>query len=269
MKEIKQVEEDIYLLKKRLDEEVKNRNSYDEVSSENPDPILIARKYKDEYISFVCAFFAYGNVKQIIKFLSSLDMSLIDADEDLIREKLKEHYYRFQNSEDVIQFFITLSRLKKQNSLEDIFMQGYKENSDVIDGINAVITQMYKVNSYNSRGYQFLIGKITTKRKGVGALKRWNMYLRWMVRKDEIDMGLWSNINKKDLILPLDTHTFNVGLKLGLLKRKTYDLEAAWQMTQTLKSFDETDPVKYDFAIYRLGQEKVLHLQKRLFSQVL
>jgi len=243
-------------VKKRLDAEVKNRNKFDEVSEDNPDPILIARKYKNEYVSLVCAFFAYGNVKQIIKFLSSLDMSLLDASEDLIREKLSSHYYRFQNHEDVIQFFITLVRLKKEGSLEKFFLKGYKQNSDIVDGINAVLEKMHSVNSYKSRGYQFLIGKITTKRKGVGALKRWNMYLRWMVRKDNIDMGLWSGVDKKDLLLPLDTHTFNVGLKLGLLKRKTYDLESAYQMTQTLRSFDEDDPIKYDFAIYRLGQSK-------------
>ncbi|RLD41699.1 MAG: TIGR02757 family protein, partial [Bacteroidetes bacterium] len=91
-----------------------------------------------------------------------------------------------------------------------------------------------------------------------GALKRWMMFLRWMVREDNIDMGLWSRVDRKDLIMPLDTHTFNVGLRLGLLKRKTYDLQAAIELTDTLKGFDENDPLKYDFAIYRLGQEKIL-----------
>ncbi|WP_321778370.1 DUF2400 family protein [Sulfurimonas sp.] len=84
------------------------------------------------------------------------------------------------------------------------------------------------------------------------------MFLRWMVRKDNIDMGLWKNINKADLIMPLDTHTFNVSLKLGLLKRKTYDLQSAIELTQTLKIFDKDDPLKYDFALYRIGQEKIL-----------
>jgi len=81
-----------------------------------------------------------------------------------------------------------------------------------------------------------------------------------MVRKDNIDMGLWSGVDKADLIIPLDTHTFNVGLRLGLLKRKSYDLEAAFELTQTLKSFDAEDPLKYDFALYRLGQEKIVDI---------
>jgi len=245
-------------IKARLDAEVKHRNSFDEVCFENPDPILVARQYQDEYVSLVCALFAYGNVKQILKFLNALDMSLIDADEAKIREKLQTHYYRFQNSEDVIQFFITLSRLKKEGPLEAFFYKAYAQSNSVIDGINAVIEQMHRVNAYESRGYQFLIGKITRKTKGAGALKRWNMYLRWMVRKDNIDLGLWRKVETKDLILPLDTHTFKVSHKLGLLKRKTYDLEAALEITSTLKKFDKRDPIKYDFAMYRLGQEKII-----------
>ncbi len=84
------------------------------------------------------------------------------------------------------------------------------------------------------------------------------MFLRWMVRDDEIDMGLWQGIDKADLIMPLDTHTFNVSRRVGLLERKTYDLQAAIELTETLKGFDKNDPLKYDFALYRLGQEKLL-----------
>ena len=241
--------------KEALDIEVSLRNVHEEVSEAKPDPILIAKKYQDEYISLVCALFAYGKVENIIKLLHSFDMSLLDKEEKQIRKSLQDHYYRFQNSEDVIQFFITLSRLKKECSLNSVFLEGYEKKQDVIEGINSILEKMYSLNPYTSRGYGFLVGKVTTKRKGAGALKRWNMYLRWMVREDNIDMGLWKGVNKKDLLLPLDTHTFNMGHKLGLLKRKSYDLEAAWELTQKLKSFDKEDPIKYDFALYRLGQE--------------
>ena len=84
------------------------------------------------------------------------------------------------------------------------------------------------------------------------------MFLRWMVRSDELDLGLWNGVNKKDLILPLDTHTFKVSQKLGLLNRKTYDLKSALEITSALKKFDINDPIKYDFALYRIGQEKIL-----------
>jgi len=241
--------------KELLEQEVSFRNDANEVSADKPDPILIAKQYQDEYISLVCALFAYGKVDNIITFLNSLDMSLLEVQEELIREKLSRHYYRFQNSEDIIQFFITLSRLKREGSLNRLFLGGYNKNKDVIEGINILLEKIYTLNPYRSRGYGFLIGKITTKRKGAGALKRWNMFLRWMVRSDNIDMGLWSGVDRADLLLPLDTHTFNMGHKLGLLKRKSYDLEAAYEFTQKLKRFDKEDPIKYDFALYRLGQE--------------
>ena len=84
------------------------------------------------------------------------------------------------------------------------------------------------------------------------------MFLRWMVRNDNLDMGLWTKVDKKDLILPLDTHTFKVSQKLGLLDRKSYDLKSAIIITQELKKLDPQDPIKYDFAIYRLGQEGII-----------
>lgn len=245
-------------IKKRLDEEVLKRNQIGEVSEDKLDPIFVAYRYKDPTVSLICALFAYGNVKQIVKFLDSLDFSLLEKSDDEIKKNLRDHYYRFQKAEDVIAIFIALKRLNKKDSLENIFKKAYLEKGSVVDGVNALILTIKELYPYESQGYNFLISKITTKTKGSGALKRWMMYLRWMVRDDNIDMGLWRGVDAKDLIIPLDTHTFNVGKKLGLLKRKTYDLEAAIELTQTLKSFDKDDPLKYDFALYRLGQESMV-----------
>jgi uncharacterized protein (TIGR02757 family) len=89
-------------------------------------------------------------------------------------------------------------------------------------------------------------------------MKRWMMYLRWMVRHDHLDMGLWNGICPSQLIMPLDTHTFSVATKLGLLHRKQCDFRAAIELTEVLKMFDAKDPIKYDFALYRLGQEGIL-----------
>lgn len=245
-------------IKQRLDEESARRNDVSQVSEANLDPILVAHRYQDATISLICALFSYGNVKQIVKFLNSLDFSLLEKSDEEIHKTLQNHYYRFQKSEDVIALFIALKRLNKTTSIEEVFKSGYKTNSDVVEGINATIKTLQKLNPHQSRGYNFLISKVTTKTKGAGALKRWMMYLRWMVRNDNIDMGLWSGVDTKDLIMPLDTHTYKVGMHLGLLKRKTYDLEAAMELTQTLRSFDKNDPLKYDFALYRIGQEKLL-----------
>jgi uncharacterized protein (TIGR02757 family) len=248
----------IIYIKKRLDEEAKKRNNVDEVSVDKLDPILVAHRHKDPTISLICALFAYGNVKQIVKFLDSLDFSLLQRSDDEIKEALKNHYYRFQKSEDVIALFIALKRLNETTTLEKVFVDAYNTNSNVIEGINALIGMLISLYPHSTQGYNFLTSKVTTKTKGAGALKRWMMFLRWMVRDDNIDMGLWSGVNKKDLIMPLDTHTFNVSKKLGLLSRITYDLQAAIELTETLRSFDKDDPLKYDFALYRIGQEKIL-----------
>lgn len=245
-------------IKKCLDIEVEKRNRVGEVSQEKLDPILVAHRYRDPTISLICALFAYGNVKQIVKFLDSLDFSLLKKSDEEIQEVLKNHYYRFQKSEDVIALFIALKRLNETTTLEEVFKSGYEKHQNPIDGINSLIEIIGGLFPHATQGYNFLIGKVTTKTKGAGALKRWMMFLRWMVRKDNIDMGLWSGVDKADLIIPLDTHTFNVSKKLGLLSRKTYDLQSAIELTQTLKSFDKRDPLKYDFALYRIGQEKIL-----------
>ena len=245
-------------VKKRLDEEVLKRNKSSEVGEDKLDPILVAHRYKDPTISLICALFSYGNVKQIVKFLDSLDFSLLSRSEEEINAALHSHYYRFQKGDDVVAIFIALKRLNEEHTIEELFVSAYTEKRSVVDGINAVILKIQELYPHTSQGYNFLIGKVTTKTKGAGALKRWMMYLRWMVREDNIDMGLWSGVDKKDLIMPLDTHTYKVGLRLGLLKRKSYDLEAAIELTQSLKKFDINDPLKYDFALYRLGQEKLI-----------
>ena len=236
------------MVKRLLEDAVKKE--YYEVNENNPDPILVAKRYKDEKISLICALFAYGKASLIVKFLESIDFEILNESEEEIKKYIN-HYYRFQSIEDVKQFFITIKRAK---NLEEVFLQGYKKEHFVIDGIDKLIEYLYSLNSYTSKGYQFLIGsRYKGKTKGSSPYKRWNMYLRWMVR-DGIDFGLWKRVEKKDLIIPLDTHTFNVSHKLGLLNRKTYDLESAILLTNKLREFDKTDPVKYDFALYRIGQ---------------
>ena len=86
------------------------------------------------------------------------------------------------------------------------------------------------------------------------------MYLRWMVRSDNrgVDFGLWDKIPTSELMIPLDVHSGSVARKLGLLNRKQNDWKTVDELTQTLKEFDHTDPVKYDFALFGAGVNKEL-----------
>jgi len=243
-------------LKQRLDIEVAQRNVLSELSSSRPDPLMVARQYHDEVIALACALYAYGNAKAIVNFLNSLDFSLLDVSEELIRKHLSKHVYRFQNGEDTVQFFITLKRLREEGGVYVNFIEPY-QNNGLISGLNMLIEKLYVLNAYRSYGYEFLIGKPIIAISKASAMKRWMMYLRWMVRRDELDMGLWDGVCTKDLIMPLDTHTFNVSKRLGLLNRSQCNLRSAIDLTEKLREFDPEDPVKYDFALYRLGQEKL------------
>ena len=244
-------------VKTLLDNEVEIRNKSSELSYEKPDPLLIASKYQDESIALVCALFGYGNAGLIVQFLESLDFSLLDLGEEQIQQALVSHYYRFQKNEDVTALFIALKRLRSVESIENIFYSGYKKDENILEGLWHFISTLRSVYPRETRGYDFLVGRVPKKVLSAGTYKRYMMYLRWMVRDDKLDMGLWSKIDKKDLLMPLDTHTFHVSRRLGLLKRKTYDMKASIEQTGTLRSFDKSDPVKYDFALYRLGQEQL------------
>ena len=244
-------------LKAMLDKEVEERNNLEELSYAKPDPLLIASRHKDESIALICALFGYGNAKLIVKFLDSLDFSLLDQSEDKITQELSKHYYRFQKSDDISTLFIALKRLREIDSIENIFYTGYQKEENILDGLWHFIGKLSSLYPRDSQGYKFLIGSIPKKINSAGTYKRYMMFLRWMVRSDHLDMGLWTKINKRDLIIPLDTHTFQVSRRLGLLERKSYDMKAALELTETLKGFDREDPVKYDFALYRIGQEKL------------
>lgn len=243
-------------VKSLLDKEVQKRNCCSELSYANPDPLLVASRYKDESIALICALFAYGNARNIVAFLDRLDFSLLQEKEEKIKSMLEKHYYRFQTDEDVTALLIALKRLKQIDTLENLFYEGYKKEENLLEGLWHFIGKLKTVHPYKSCGYDFLTGRIPRSLNQAGTYKRYLMFLRWMVRKDALDMGLWQKIDKKDLLIPLDTHTFHVSRKLGLLQRKSYDMKAVLELTDMLKKFDSQDPVKYDFALYRLGQEK-------------
>ena len=168
-------------------------------------------------------------------------------------KECKNLKYRFQNSKDIAQIFITLRRLKQENSLENLFTQAYQQDKNILNAIKIFIKKARQINAYESYGYNFFFLK-PFENLPQTTLKRYNMFLRWMVRQDALDIGLWRKIHTKDLLIPLDTHTHKVSLKLNLIKRKSYDFKSVLELTDRLKEFDSNDPIKYDFALYRLGQ---------------
>lgn len=239
------------MIKKALLDSLAREKNTQKGLFEHPDPLQIASIYKDEHIALLCALFAYGNAKNIVSFLNKLDFGLLKESEENIKKAFNKNSlkYRFQNSQDIKQIFITFKRLKSF-SLNEIALKAYEKEQNILEAIFALQKKLYSLNTYESRGYNFFLNKINKK----SAFKRYNMYFRWMVRKDELDLGLFKGIDKKDLLIPLDTHTHKVALKYGLMYRKSCDLKAVLELSSCLKGFDANDPCKYDFALYRLGQ---------------
>lgn len=243
-------------LKELLDFHAKN-HANDEALFSVADPLIVARNYPDNpEIALICALFAYGNAKAILKFLESLDFSTLDGSKENLEQKLSGKYYRFHKDKEIIAIFDALRLLRQNGGLEKIFKNAYSENKNVLDGIAACQEAIYNNIDFMNEPLGFLIGQKAEKAVGHAPLKRWNLFLRWMARDEAPDLGLWKWLDTKDLIIPLDVHLHRAGLSLGLIKRKRYDLAAAIELTNELKKFNANDPLKYDFALYRLGQSK-------------
>lgn len=252
-----------------------------EFSQNSPDPILRAKDFANDKnadkIALFCALFAYGNARAILKFLQNYDFF------DYPKFSKNKKPYRFQNASEISAFAQVLFSPTFELKLE--FLKGFNAeisselgdifsgNARILGGIKSAQSALFaalKEKGLNENAaLKFLIGEPNSK---TSPRKRWNMFLRWAVRSDKVDYGFWRSLNidsiesskkslkfptARDLILPLDTHTFKNCQKLGLIKRKSYDLKAALEATQSLREICEEDPIKYDFALYRLGQMKI------------
>ncbi len=229
-----------------LEEQYQLFNSQEAINEDLPDPLGIARQFKSDKVALFCALFAYGNVQSILRFLNSCNLNALENSQSCDSVLCTSKVYRFQSNAEIQRFFEALLELE---SLEEIFLQGYRSDS-IFGGIRALQGAFYARVGEATEGLKFLLGAMDS----VSPLKRWNLFLRWMVRKDCVDLGKWEKVKTSDLLLPLDTHTFRIARRLGLLRRRTYDFKAVLEITNRLKEFDAKDPVKYDFALYRIGQ---------------
>lgn len=233
-----------------------NNQSYIET-----DPIQIPHKYNSindiEISAFIASQLAWGNRKAIIKSATKLLNKMGDSPCEWLLDAKDEDYdvfddfvYRTFNSSDIKYFIFQLSDIvQNHSSLGNYFKLLYeKSNSDVKS-----MLQLFRDSFMNNASEKTArhMGSIS---KG-SAAKRLNMFLRWMVRNDNlgVDFGIWNFISPKELFIPLDVHSGRVARKLGLLKRNANDWKSVDLLTSKLKTFDPDDPVKYDFALFGLG----------------
>tara|TARA_B100001559_G_scaffold116050_1_gene97472 strand:+ start:681 stop:1436 length:756 start_codon:yes stop_codon:yes gene_type:complete len=233
---------------------------YNNVSFIKDDPIQIPHFFKKkediEISSFLTSTISWGNRKSIIT--SSIKMmKLMDNDpynfiinhseKDL--KNLLNFVHRTFNGYDFMQFIISLRHIyKNYGGLENIFAQNIK-NQSMHNSIHEFKKIFFEV-PYTERTKKHVSDPF----KG-SASKRINMFLRWMVRKDNkgVDFGIWESIDQKYLSCPLDVHSGNVARKLGLINRKQNDHKTVLELDSILRVFDKNDPVKYDFALFGIG----------------
>lgn len=229
------------------------------------DPIAFVHQYVSsqdrEVVGLIAALLSYGQVQQIQKVVKSIleclgphpAQALHDPQKPWKQEALQRLYYRFYTSDDLQDFLEALSRtLVKYGSLQNAFRSSY--TGDLLQALSQFREILLREHRRRSSGIRFLYPDPLK-----GAAKRWHMYLRWMVRRDVIDVGIWNFIPPSQLLIPLDTHTFDMSRKLGLTKLRTPHLKATLEITEELRKLDPQDPVKYDFALCRLGVLKLKH----------
>lgn len=224
------------------------------------DPIQVPHEFSKkediEIAAFLTATIAWGNRKSIInsarRMMQLLDYTPFDfiinhSDKEL--ESLNPFVHRTFNGDDLIQFVKSLNHLYlNHGGLESVF-EAYAEQHSL------------QLSIHQLKKHFFEIDHLSRTQKHIGdplknsAAKRINMFLRWMVRKDNagVDFGIWSGLSPSQLSCPLDVHSGNVARKLGLLSRKQNDAKALRELDKHLRELDPIDPIKYDYALFGLG----------------
>ena len=241
-----------------LDSRVKEYNRLDFIHS---DPIQIphrfSRKEDIEIAAFLTATISWGQRKSIInnanRLMHFMDNSphefLMEADESDWKT-VSKFVHRTFNGNDCLFFLESLKNIYTNNGgLEAVFNAGY--NTD--QSIQGALQHFRRV--FLSVPHEIRVRKHISDVTANSSAKRLNMFLRWMVRSDdnEVDFGLWKAIPASALMLPLDVHTGNVARGLGLLNRKQNDWKAVQEITSALRTFDASDPIKYDYALFGIG----------------
>jgi uncharacterized protein (TIGR02757 family) len=235
---------------------------YNQPSFIENDPISIPHQYyvlQDIEISgLISSVFAWGLRKTAISKAKEFLLLMDNAPYDFIKNHhsndltiFKGFKHRTFNDIDAEYIISALKSIyQKHHSLEEVFKVPFTDNN-IENGLINFHNAMFDRDEYPSRTKKHIASPETK-----ASCKRLNMYLRWMVRKDNqgVDFGLWNNIQPSQLIIPTDVHVVNIATQLGLIEKpKSVNWKVAIDLTETLKTFDPQDPTKYDYALFSMG----------------
>lgn len=249
---------DLSEIKEFLDEKTEKYNNLDFIGT---DPIQMPHQFTEsqdiEISAFLASTIAWGQRVTIIKNMQKLIALMDNAPYDFITNSKESDLDRFTyfkhrtfNGVDCKFFIQSLKNIyKNRGGLGEVFQNLFIEEGSVFKTLAKFRDVFFEI-PYQERTQKHVSNVLKN-----SSAKRLNMFLRWMVRKDNsgVDFGLWEKIPMSELFLPLDVHTGNVARKLGLLNRKQNDWKSVNEVTQILRTLDTIDPIKYDFALFGLG----------------
>jgi len=226
----------------------------------HPDPLEFLYNYRNlrdrEVVGLIASSLAYGRVKQILRSISFVLDRLgpspakflaLSSREELLRI-FEDFVHRFTTGQHLAAMLIGASRvISLYGSLHACFAAGVRQADETVIPALADFVKELLCGDY-SRDKCLL----PAPDRG-SACKRLHLFLRWMVRKDAVDPGGWDGIPPSKLIVPLDTHMHKIGLALRATRRKQADIRTALEITAAFREVAPDDPVRYDFALTRLG----------------
>ena len=260
------------LLKERLDALV---TTFD-ISTIAPDPLQLVLRYQQpldqEVAGLIAAAFAYGRAETIVanigavieKMTPSPYRYLATFDEQDAARRFAGFAHRFHKTPELVMFLASIAdAIAAHGSIGALFEKCYDPgDEDIAPSLARFTSALSKGNgqkandkrgttpaSASLRALRYLL----TSPEDGSACKRMNLYLRWMVRRTPPDLGIWTFVDPAKLVMPLDTHVHRIATFLGLTDRKSGDWKTARALTDRLARFDRADPVRYDFALCRLG----------------
>jgi len=229
----------------------------------HPDPLEFLFHYQclcdREIVAMVASSLAYGNVKQILNSVSRVleklgptpSQFLKQASRKTLCDTLKGFKHRFATGDQVATLLMGLKRaIEIHGSLYSCFLNGFSPNDATILPALSRYIRVLTDEGRNDPGHL-----IPLPDRG-SACKRLNLFLRWMVRKDEVDPGGWDAVPESKLIVPVDTHMHRICLEIGFTTRRQADMRTALDITTAFKAIAPEDPVRYDFSLTRLGIRK-------------
>ncbi len=228
----------------------------------HPDPLEFLFRFPDpeerEIVGLIAASLAYGRVWQILKSIDEcLEITgrsprgfLIYSSVQELRRAFKGFNYRFIKGEEMASFMIGIKRaIERHGGLEPLLCLSDHGHSGPDSTVKKLKTAVDELLALSNMEKSYLLPDPGKK----SACKRLFLYLRWMVRKDQVDPGGWHVLSPSDLVIPLDTHMHHIALNLGLTDRKQANLKTAIEITRAFRRLTPCDPVRYDFVLTRFG----------------